>query len=345
MADTTTEEKKIDYSINYDDERFKNVESQKSAALGEHEAMYDDMISGSDKFYEEQIQASKDWADTQTKLQNEQTDFAIQKIEQQKEQAKKDYNKEQSGAYADWQKQSDRYGARSEQLADNGLKNTGYSESSQVSMYNDYQNRVMTARESYTRAVQDFNNGITEARLQNNSALAEIRFNALQQQLELSLQGFQAKNQLLQTKYNQKLQIEDSYYNRYKDVLSQINTENALAEQIRQFEESIQLEREQFEWQKNKGKKSSSSGSKRKVYDPTRDSTSAISSIAGNSTDVSTTASKTAYAKMQLNKAIAGGATKDKVSNAISNALKNGAITKKQATELRKTYTPRGVQY
>lgn len=239
------------YDINYDDKRFKTVESDKTAALKEHENLYDGMVSNSDKFYDEQIKASKDWADTQTKLQNERTDFTIEKIEQEKKNAEKDYLDEQSGAYTDWQKQSDQFGVRAEQIADRGMQNTGYAESSQVSMWNTYQNRVMTARDVYNRAVQDFNNGITEARLQNNSALAEIRFNALKQQLELNLQGFQAKNQLLLDKANQKLQIEDSYYNRYQDVLNQINEENSLAEQIRQFNESMALEREQFNWNKS----------------------------------------------------------------------------------------------
>lgn len=249
-----------EYDINYDDKRFKTVESEKSAALKEHANLYDGMISNSDKFYDEQIKASKDWANTQTKLQNERTDFAIEKIEQEKQNAKKDYLDEQSGAYEDWRKQSDQFGVRAEQIADRGMQNTGYAESSQVSMYNNYQNRVVTARDVYNRAVQDFNNGITEARLQNNSALAEIRFNALKQQLELNLQGFQAKNQLLLDKANQKLQIEDSYYNRYQDVLNQINEENSLAEQIRQFNESMALEREQFNWQKKNFKSYSRGG-------------------------------------------------------------------------------------
>lgn len=248
------------YDINYDDERFKKVESEKTYAIEENEKLYDDMISGSNKFYDEQIKASKDWADTQTKLQNEQTDFAIEKIEQEKKYAKEDYLKEQSGAYEDWKKQSNKYGARAEQFADQGMQNTGYSESAQVSMFNTYQNRVMTARDSYNRAVQEFTNGITEARLQNNSALAEIRFNALKQQLELSLEGFQTKNQLLLDKANQKLQIDDSYYNRYQDVLNQINEENSLAEQIRQFNESMKLERDQFNWQKKNFKSYSRGG-------------------------------------------------------------------------------------
>jgi hypothetical protein len=234
------------YDINYEDERFKKVESEKEAALTEHEKTYDDMISQSDKHYQDQINATNDWEKKQTEIQNQQTDFAIQQIEQQKQDAQKDYTKEQSGAYVDWQTQSKQHGVRAEQIADRGMQNTGYSESMQVSMYNTYQNRVSTALESFNRAVTDYNNSITQARLQNNSALAEIAKEALAKRLELSLAGFQYKNQLLLDKADKKLQIEDSYYNRYQDVLKQINTENALAEQIRQFNEGMALEREQM---------------------------------------------------------------------------------------------------
>ena len=238
------------YDIDYNDQRFTQVESDKNTALNDLEKTYTDMIDNSDSYYQAQIDASKDWADKQSELQQEKTDFAIEKIEQQKEQAKKDYIKEQSGSYVDWQKQSNQYGANAEQMAAQGMAGTGYSESSQVSMYNTYQNRVMTAREAYMRAVQNYDNSITEARLQNNSLLAEIAYNALQQQLELSLQGFQYKNTLILDKTAKKLEVDQMYYNRYQDVLQQINTENALAEQVRQYNESKALEREKLAEQK-----------------------------------------------------------------------------------------------
>jgi hypothetical protein len=236
-----------EYDINYDDSRFKAVESEKQAALAEHEKTYDSMISNTDKAYQDQIKASNDWEKKQTELQNQQTDFAIQQIEQQKSDAQKDYTKEQSGAYVDWKTQSKEHGVRAEQIADKGMQNTGYSESMQVSMYNTYQNRVAVARESINRIFADYNNKITEARLQNNATLAEIAFKAQQQRLELVLQQLTAKNQLLSQKAGQKLEIENNYYNRYQDVLKQINTENALAEQIRQYNESLAEEKRQFD--------------------------------------------------------------------------------------------------
>ena len=237
------------YEVDYSDERFTEVNTQKQEALTELEQTYGGIIDQTDKYYDDQIQASKDWADKQTQLQNEKTDFAIEQIEQQKEQARDDYIDEQSASYVDWKEQSNDYGVQAEQRAAQGLSNTGFSESSQVSMWNAYQNRVTTAREAYQRAVLNYNNAITEARLQNNAALAEIAYNALQQQLELSLQGFQYKNQLLLEQYNKQLEVDQMYYTRWQDVLEQMNTENALAEQIRQFNESMALQREQFEFE------------------------------------------------------------------------------------------------
>lgn len=234
------------YDVNYEDERFAKVESDKSQALTELEQTYGGMIGDADKYFDEQIQASKDWADKQAQIQQDNTDFAIEQIEQQKAQANKDYLKEQSGAYVDWQKQSNQYGVEAEKMASAGLINTGFSESSQVSMYNTYQNRVATARESYNKAVLNYNNAIKDAQLQNNAALAEIAYQSLQQQLELSLQGFQYKNQLILEQANKKTELDNIYYNRYQDVLQQINTENAMAEEIRQYNQNYELQLKQF---------------------------------------------------------------------------------------------------
>ena len=235
------------YTINYDDRRFTDVEAEKKSALSEMNSTYDNMIGQSDKYYQDQINAAKDYANTQQQLQQQQTDFAIEKIKHEKDQAQKDYTKEQAGAYVDWQKQSNQFGANAEQMAAGGLQNTGFSESSQVSMYNAYQNRVAVARESFNKAVLNYDNAITEARLQNNSKLAEIAFQALQTELELSLQGFQYKNQLILEQANKKQELDNTYYNRYQDVLNQMNQENALAEEVRQYNENLELQKQQLQ--------------------------------------------------------------------------------------------------
>ena len=236
-------------AVNYDDKRFEQVETDKQQAMTELEQTYAGMIDKSDDFYQQQIDASKEWADKQGQLQQEQTDFTIQQIEQQKEQAQKDYTKEQSGAYVDWQKQSNPYGAAAEQMAQGGMTNTGYSESSQVAMYNAYQQRLVAAREAVNLAILNYNNGIKEARLQNSSILAEIQAQALEQQLKLALEGFQYKNNLILEQANKKIELDNEYYNRYLAVLDQLNTENALAEEQRQFDATYALQQKEFEEQ------------------------------------------------------------------------------------------------
>lgn len=231
-----------DYEVNYEDKRFQDVKNAEAKELSDLEKTQADMLNQTDSKYQDLINESERASAEAQKNQQERTDFEIEKINQQKEQAHKDYIKEQAGAYGDWQKQSNQYGANAEKMAAQGLGGSGYSESSQVSMYNTYQIRVATARQAYELAKLNYDNGIQEAKLQNNVALAEIKAKALQQQLELSLQGLQYKNQLLLDFTDRKTAVKSRYYDQWKDVLAQLNTENALAENQRQFKAEYDLQ-------------------------------------------------------------------------------------------------------
>lgn len=213
------------YAVNYDDEKLTNIQNEQLQKETEISNNYNKMIDNTDQFYNAQIEASKDWANKQNEIQQANTNFTIEKIEQEKQKAQKDYTKEQKGAYADYTKQTNDYSVNAEKMAELGLNNTGYSENSKVSMYNTYQNRVASARESYNQAVLNYNNAIKEAQLNNNAKLAEIAADALKTQLELGLAGFQYKNTLIQTKQEQLAANSDRYNQRYQQMLSQINDE------------------------------------------------------------------------------------------------------------------------
>ena len=137
-------------------------------------------------------------------------------------------------------------------------------------MYNTYQNRVATARETLNSAILNYDNAIKEAQLTNNTTLAEIAADALKNQQELALQGFQYKNTLIQTKQQQLQELGVRYDNKYQNTLSQINSElsskrelfNTLAslltqrkqleENIRQANEEMQYKRQQLAYQKER---------------------------------------------------------------------------------------------
>ena len=242
------------------DQRLQEVENYRKDELDRVNNLYNNMVNSSDQFYQAQKQAAQDYANKQQEIQQANTDFTIEKINQEKEQAQKDYTREQKGAYADYQKASNDYGVAAEQMASAGLTGSGVSETSRVSMYNTYQNRVATARDGYNRAVLNYDNGIKEAQLQNNSILAEIAYNALRTQLELDLQGFQYKNSLLENQLNQRMNVESMYNNKWQQVYDQMNNERDYAERVRQFNEEMALQREQFNWQKANSYNNSYSG-------------------------------------------------------------------------------------
>ena len=241
-------------AINYNDERFAKVTNEKNNAINQSNSTYDNLINDSKGYYDNLISQSKDWADKQADIQNQQTEFAIDKIEQQKELAKKDYTKEQKGAYQDYMKQSNAYGSNMQAAGQQGLGGSGWSETIQSGFYNTYQNRYAQARESYNTIVMNYDNNIKEAQLQNSSALASIYANAQKEQLELALQNFTVIKDLSIAKQNAYVALDAEYNDRWREVESQINTENALAEQIRQYNEEMafkkqQLAQQQAQWQ------------------------------------------------------------------------------------------------
>lgn len=318
------------YEINYNDQRFQDVEAEKQAQLSQMGNAYNDMINNSDQFYQDQIDAVNDYRDQQQQLQNEQTEFAIQKIEQEKDKTLKDYTKEQKGAYVDYQKATNQYGVNAEQMASQGLAGSGFSESSQVSMFNTYQNRVSTAREVYNQAVLNYNNSIQEARLNNNSRLAEIAYNSLKETLALSLEGFQYKNTLILDKMDREQELNNTYYARWQDVQNQINTENALKEQIRQYDEQLayykekdakeyELEIKKLEEQKRQAQQAQANWEKEFALAKQKASSSGGSGGSGGGSaklkQGNTSTSKTASALTNLT---------NNVANAITNAVNGG---------------------
>ena len=232
-------------AINYNDSRFTQLEKEEAAAKKQSNSTYDSLISQSGKYYDNLIAQSKDWADKQADIQNQQTEFAVQKIEQQKDQAAKDYTKEQKGAYQDYMKQSNAYGSNMQTAGQKGLGGSGWSETIQAGFYNTYQNRYAQARESYNQIVMNYDNNIKEAQLQNSSALATIYANAQKEQLELALQSFTVIKDLKLAKQDKYLALDSEYNNRWRQVESQINTENALAEEIRQYNATLAEQKRQ----------------------------------------------------------------------------------------------------
>lgn len=235
------------YNVNYDDERFKQVENEKQSELDKYNKTYDNLINERNNFTNQQQQLVDQWENTQKDVANKNLEYQKDLIEQQRKKSEQAYQNEAKASYIDYQKEVDKYGVSRENVTANGLSNSGYAESSKVDMYNTYQNRLATARKSLEDAGIEFDNAIREAQMSNNETLAQNALTALQNKLNIALEGFNYKTEQENNKLNWNNTINNNYYNRYKDVESQINYENETAEKIRQYNENMAYQKKQQE--------------------------------------------------------------------------------------------------
>jgi hypothetical protein len=206
--------------INMQDARLTNVETERQNEIRSTTDQYNSMINNADQFYDRQAQVARENAQRQQELQNASTEQQVKEINQQREKTERDYQKEQRGAYTDYQKQVNEYGVNAEIMASRGLAGTGYAESSQVSMYNAYQNRVAMARQSLADSQQNYDNLIAQARLNNDTKQAEIANELAKAQAEYALQGFQYKNTLIESRQQQLNNLNSRYDTRYNTMLN-----------------------------------------------------------------------------------------------------------------------------
>lgn len=201
---------------------LEELEEEEKKALAENKNFYEGQIGAIENKYDEMIAATEAAGEEAKKQQQEQSDFAIAQIEQQKEQAQKDYEKEQSAAYVDYTKQTQKHGVAEEQMAAMGMNGSGYSESSRVAMYTEYQNRVATARASIEKAKVAYDNAITQARLANDADIAEIALQTLQNTMKYEMESLMQTQALQEAARAKQLSIQ-STYNTQRNTLKEQN--------------------------------------------------------------------------------------------------------------------------
>ena len=210
-----------------EDERLQNIKQEEKETLEELEELYGGQISTSKELYEAMKEATESLGKEQTEQLKEQTQLAVEQLQQKKEETKQDYLREQSAAYTDYRRQSQLHGVHEEALAESGLRNTGYAETSRVAMYNQYQNRVAAARAGYTAAMSNYDLGIRQAQAQNSALLAQIALDTLQMQLKFTMDAFRFESQLQREHYEQKGQVQQDYLQQYESQLEQVRREQA----------------------------------------------------------------------------------------------------------------------
>lgn len=230
-----------------EEERYQKVEQERQDALNQSNQTYNDLLAGNTQVAQAQREYTTNWENTQKELADRNADRQIEIQNQNKEKAEKAYKDEaiaSKNAYYDF---INPYGANAEIQAQNGLNNTGYSETTKLGAWNINQNRTAKARASMNDAKLQYDNAMKDIELNRDTTKAQYALEALKMQLDSALEEYNNASQLKINQLNNTQTLDSEYNNRYNNVWNQINTEKQQAEQIRQYEQNYALQKQEFD--------------------------------------------------------------------------------------------------
>ena len=229
-----------------EEERYAKVETDRQNAINQSNQVYNDLISGNAALAQQQKDYINTWQNTQNEIADKNAAYQVELQNQNKEKAQKEFDREaiaSKNAYYDF---INPYGANAEIQAQNGLNNTGYSETTKLGAWNTQQNRTAQARATMNNAKLQYDNAIKEIELNRDTTKSQYALQALQQQLEAAVNEFNTSSQLRQSQLSNTQSLDSEYNDRYNTVWQQINTEKEQAEAIRQYEQNYALQKQQF---------------------------------------------------------------------------------------------------
>lgn len=199
----------------------------------------------------------------QADLINQQTQIQTDELNHEKEKIDKDVNKTTSGLYTNWQKQTNQYGVQAEQLAQQGLANSGYSETTKTALYNTYQKNVTDTLNNARDLKSDYDFKIAQARQQGSVQQAQAAVDLYAQKLQLLTQNYELRQNREQYLYKQE-----------RDKISDNQWQKTFDEQVRQNEIENQWKQKNYDYQQQRDKVSDNQWQTSFDYQKSRDNIS-----------------------------------------------------------------------
>lgn len=166
-----------------------------------------------DRWSNEQKSLLQQQQQQQIDLNNQQTQLTIDELQRNRDKVDQDVTKTTRGLYTDYQKQANQYGVEAERQAQMGLANSGYSETSKVNLYNNYQKNVTETLNNARNLKADFDFQMAQARKQGNITQAQSALELLKQQMQLLTQEYEYRN-------NRRQYLEQFNYTKQRDAIA-----------------------------------------------------------------------------------------------------------------------------
>lgn len=181
----------------------------------------------------------------QSQLINQQTQMQVDELNREKEKLDRETDKTTQGLYASWQKQANQYGAEAEQLAQRGLANSGYAETTQTSLYNTYQKNVTETLNNSRDLKSDYDFKIAQARQSGSVQQAQAALDLYSQKIQLLTQNYELRQNREQYLYQKQYQQE-------RDRVSDQQWQKTFDQQVRQNEIENQWKQKSFDYQRQR---------------------------------------------------------------------------------------------
>lgn len=177
----------------------------------------------------------------QRDIVNKQTEMNIAELEKNKQEIDKDVDKTNKALYAEYRKASNPYSSNAENLASQGLGNSGYAETTQTNLYNTYQRNITDTLNNARDLKSDFDFQINKARQTGDLTLAKNALEIYNQKMQLLTQEYELRNNR-----------EQFLYQKEQNALAQNNWEKEYAYQQERDKVSDNQWQQSFDYNKNR---------------------------------------------------------------------------------------------
>lgn len=169
----------------------------------------------------------------QQDITNKQTALNVAELERNKQEIDKDVDKTNKALYAEYRKATNPYGQNAENLASQGLGNSGYAETTQTNLFNTYQRNVTDTLNNARDLKSDFDFQISKARQTGDITLAQNALAIYNQKMQLLTQEYELRNNR-----------EQFLYQKDQDRLAQTNWEKEYAMQQNQWQQTFDYQKQ-----------------------------------------------------------------------------------------------------
>lgn len=245
----------------------------------------DKLIANQNSLLEQQQQQQNAILDQQAQMQ-------IDQINRNKQEIDENTAKTNSGLYAEYKKASNPYGPNAEQLYTRGLGNSGYAESSQTSLYNQYQKNITDTMNTANKLKADFDFQIQDAMKNRDLQKAQYALQLYQQKLNLLTQEYDLKNNKEKDIYNRSIdernynyqvgrdEVADNQWNKQfdyqqsRDTVADTQWEKQYEQMLKEYADNERWKQTNFDYQKQRDEVADNQYREQFDYQKSRDAVS-----------------------------------------------------------------------